>query len=412
VGASRNDKFSGENRDDKGKRRRGFAPPANPTRPLNEGGQLPDLKILIVDDAVIYRQILTRIVSDFDGVELTGTAPNGRIALGKVALNPPDLVLLDAFMPELDGLETLKALKADYPQVDVVMLSGLDHETADLTVKALEAGALDFIPKPRKSEAAENAAELRGALSRLIPVARSHKYVRQIQSLSSTKPARPLSPGARSAPAPELPPAPAPRSRPGRIDVVAIGVSTGGPTALQEIIPRLAADFPVPILAVQHMPPMFTASLAERLNAVSAIQVREGANGEFARPGVMYLARGGRHMVARRAPDGQVALGLTDTPPVNSCRPSADVLLRSLGMVYDGRVLSVILTGMGNDGLAGVTALARRGGYALVQDRATSVVWGMPGAVVEAGKADEVVPLGLIADRISRLVSRWRHDSD
>lgn len=375
---------------------------------------MPDLKILIVDDAVIYRQILTRIVSGFDGVVLMGTAPNGRIALGKVALNPPDLVLLDAFMPELDGLETLKVLKADYPQVDVVMLSGLDHETADLTVKALEAGALDFIPKPRKSEAAENAAELRGALARLIPVARSHKYVRQIQNLSGTKPARPAAPAARSAPEP-IPPAsppPAPRSRFGRIDVVAIGVSTGGPNALQMVVPRLAADFPVPILVVQHMPPMFTASLAERLNAASAIRVREGADGEFPRPGVMYLARGGRHMVARRAPDGQVALGLTDAPPVNSCRPSVDVLLRSLGMAYDGRVLSVILTGMGNDGLAGVTALARRGGYTLVQDQATSVVWGMPGAVVEAGKADEVVPLGLVAERIARLVSRRRHDSD
>ncbi|MFW6239007.1 MAG: response regulator, partial [Thermodesulfobacteriota bacterium] len=244
---------------------------------------MPDLKILIVDDAVIYRQILTRIVSEFDGVELTGTAPNGRIALGKVALNPPDLVLLDAFMPELDGLETLKALKADYPQVDVVMLSGLDHETADLTVKALEAGALDFIPKPRKSEAAENAAELRGALARLIPVARSHKYARQVQSLSKSSPNLPLTPAARSAPKPVPPasPPPPPRSRFGRIDVVAIGVSTGGPNALQEVVPRLTADFPLPILAVQHMPPMFTASLAERLNAVSAIQVREGENGAF-----------------------------------------------------------------------------------------------------------------------------------
>jgi two-component system chemotaxis response regulator CheB len=372
---------------------------------------LPDLKILIVDDTVTYRQILSKIVSGFDGVELTGTAPNGRIALGKVALNPPDLVLLDAFMPEMDGLETLKVLRTDYPQVDVVMLSGLDHETADLTVKALEAGALDFIPKPRKSEAAENAAELRAALSRLIPVARSHKYARQVHDLAGSKPVRPLTPAARAAPEPTPPPVPAPRSRLGRIDVVAIAVSTGGPNALQEIIPRLAAAFPVPILAVQHMPPMFTASLADRLDAVSALRVKEGVEGEFLRPGVMYLARGGRHLVVRRGAGGAVAVGLTDGPPVNSCRPAADVLLRSLGMVYEGRVLSVILTGMGNDGLAGVTALARRGGYTLAQDRASSVVWGMPGAVVEAGRADEVVPLALMAGRISRLVSRWRHDS-
>lgn len=373
---------------------------------------MPDLTILIVDDTVTYRQILTRIVSDFDGVEVMGTAPNGRIALRKVALNPPDLVLLDAFMPEMDGLETLEALRRDHPAVDVVMLSGMDHETADLTVKALEAGALDFIPKPRATEAAENLATLRGALSRLIPVARSHKYARQVQQLSGPTVRRepvPLAP----TPAPAVP-APPPRQRraPGRVDVIAIGVSTGGPNALQEIVPRLAADFPVPLLAVQHMPPMFTASLAERLDIASAIRVREGAEGASLAPGVMYLAPGGRHMVVRRNAVGSAVLGLTDSPPVNSCRPSVDVLLRSLGMVYEGRVLSVILTGMGNDGLAGVTALARRGGYAIAQDRTTSVVWGMPGALVEAGRADEVLPLNQIADRLTQIVSRRRHDSD
>jgi two-component system chemotaxis response regulator CheB len=196
------------------------------------------------------------------------------------------------------------------------------------------------------------------------------------------------------------------------VDVIAIGVSTGGPNALQEIVPRLAADFPAPLLVVQHMPRMFTASLAERLDMASAIRVREGAEGAALRPGVMHLAPGGRHMVARRNAAGAAVVGLTDSPPVNSCRPAVDVLLRSLSLVFEGRVLSVILTGMGNDGLAGVTALARRGGYAIVQDRATSVVWGMPGALVEAGRADEVLPLDQIADRLTQIVSRRRHDPD
>lgn len=366
---------------------------------------MPDLRVLIVDDNVTYRQILTRIVSGFDGVELAGTAPNGRIALNKVALNPPDLILLDAYMPEMDGLETLKAIKARFPAVDVVMLSGMDHETARLTVKALEAGALDFIPKPRTADVSDSAAELRGTLARLIPVARSHKYARQVQRLSRGEiegtPSPPPPPAAPSAES-RL----ATRSRIGRVDALAIGVSTGGPNALQEIVPLLPADFPVPILTVQHMPPMFTASLASRLDAVSALRVREGADGEVPRPGVMYIAPGGRHMVVRRAATGAAVLGLTDTPPVNSCRPSVDVLLRSLGMVYDGRVLTVILTGMGTDGLAGVAALARRGGYVVVQDRPTSVVWGMPGAVAEAGLANEILPLGRIAARVARLVSR------
>jgi two-component system, chemotaxis family, protein-glutamate methylesterase/glutaminase len=374
---------------------------------------VPDLKVLIVDDTVVYRQILTRVLSGFDGIEVTGAAPNGRIALNKVELNPPDLVLLDAFMPEMDGLETLKVLKDRFPAVDVVMLSGMDHETAGLTVRALEAGALDFIPKPRTGGSAESMAELRAILGRLVPIVRNHKYIREVRRLSRETPGR-RSVSPDLAPQPESIPL-AVRTKPapsgGPPNVVAIGVSTGGPNALQEIIPRLAADFPVPILAVQHMPPMFTATLAARLDSISSLRVKEGADGEIPKPGVMYIAPGGRHMVARRAADGTAVLGLTDAPPVNSCRPSVDVLLRSAGMTYGGRVLTVILTGMGSDGLAGATALSRQGAHVIVQDRDTSVVWGMPGAVAQAGRANEILPLGRIADRISRLVSRSRHDS-
>jgi two-component system chemotaxis response regulator CheB len=194
----------------------------------------------------------------------------------------------------------------------------------------------------------------------------------------------------------------------GRIDLVAIGVSTGGPNALQEVVPQLPQDFPLPILTVQHMPPMFTASLAARLDAISAIRVVEGSDGEPIDRGTLYIAPGGRHMVVRRNADNRRVLGLTDSPPVNSCRPAVDVLLRSLAMMYGGHVLTVILTGMGSDGLAGGTAVRRKGGYAIVQDEKTSVIWGMPGAVAEADQADEIVPLSRMAARITEIVEKGR----
>ncbi len=385
-----------------------------------------DLKILVVDDTVTDRQILSRIIADIDKAELAGVASSGRIALSKIDIKRPDLVLLDVYMPDMDGLETLRQIKERHPDIDVVMVSGVDRETAQITVKALESGALDFISKPRGPSAADNAAELRNALSRLVSMARTRKYSRQVKGIANDRTAAPpyqksglprpvvippLQPAPRPEPAPTVK-TPAIQKRPGRkigrIDLVAIGVSTGGPNALQEIVPRLQRDFPLPILAVQHMPAMFTASLAARLDTISAIRVVEGADGSAIERGTMYVAPGGRHMVVRRNAGNRPVMGLTDTPPVNSCRPAVDVLLRSLAMVYGGHVLTVILTGMGSDGLAGVTALRRKGGYAIVQDEKSSVIWGMPGAVAEADQADEIIPLSRMADRISEIAERAR----
>ncbi len=382
-----------------------------------------DVKILVVDDTVTDRQILSKIIAGMDNAELAGIAPNGRIALSKIAIKQPDLVLLDVFMPEMDGLETLARIKAAYPHIDVVMISGIDQETAQITVKALESGALDFVPKPRGPSPDQNMETLRVVLSRLISMARTRKYSRQVQGLApatvSARGVTPLTaPVIQSRPPVVLPspstmpvrPAPARQvaRTPGRIDVVALGVSTGGPNALQELIPLLTEDFEVPILAVQHMPTMFTASLAARLDSVSAIRVVEAQEGDLIRSGTLYIAPGGRHMVVRRDRRNRKVVGLVDSPPVNSCRPSVDVLFRSVAMVYGGHVLTVILTGMGNDGLAGVAAIRRKGGYSLVQDEKTSVIWGMPGAVVEAEQADEIVPLPKLAERISRLVQKGR----
>lgn len=388
-----------------------------------------DLKILVVDDTVVYRQILSKIVSKFENAELIGTAPNGRIALSKIELKQPDLVLLDVFMPEMDGLETLARIKKEYSYIDVIMLSGMDKETANLTMKALEAGALDFIPKPRGVSAEANTAELRTALSRLIMMARTRKYSRQARVISGTEkgvkrplakppPVLPREAEVKKKPAPPLRrqirrqtkkvpvPETRPYRRPGRIDVVAIGVSTGGPNALQEIVPQIEKDFPVPIVTVQHMPPMFTDSLAARLDSASFITVVEGKDGERLEKGVMYIAPGGRHMVVRKDKFNNKMIALLDSPPVNSCRPSVDVLFRSVALVYEGHVLTVILTGMGNDGVSGVTSIRRKGGYSIVQDEKSSVIWGMPGAVAEANEANEIVPLNQIASRVMRIVKR------
>jgi two-component system chemotaxis response regulator CheB len=382
-----------------------------------------DLKILVVDDTVTYRQILSKIVSTFKDIELVGTAPNGKIALSKIGLKQPDLVLLDVFMPEMDGLETLEHIKTHHPYIDVIMLSGMDEAHANLTVKALSAGALDFIPKPRGPSPDENIAELRSALSRLVLMARTRKYSRQARGISGAEiltqsPFQKYSVRLDQLVLPEKEEEKVPSdpviivenhfrpSEPGRTDVVVIGVSTGGPNALQEIIPRLDGDFPVPILAVQHMPSMFTASLAARLDTASAIKVVEAADGEYVRKGVVYIAPGGRHMIVKKDMFSNKIIRLTDALPVNSCRPSVDVLFQSAVEVYGGNVLAVILTGMGNDGVSGVTAIREKGGYSIVQDEKSSVIWGMPGSVAEAGQANEIVPLDRIAYRITKIVKK------
>jgi len=335
-------------------------------------------------------------------------------------------------MPEMDGLETLDQIKKRFPHIDVIMLSGVDRENANITMKALSAGALDFIAKPRGESIEENIAELKTALSGLILMARTRKYSRQARGIfSETSPhVSAVESAAHGSPPPEKiyrpvyvrPPVPdtagiagaalsgiLPAERriykkPARIDVVAIGVSTGGPNALQEIIPKLIADFPVPILAVQHMPPMFTASLATRLNSLSAIKVVEAEEGRTVEKGVMYIAPGGRHLTVKKDRLNTKVIALSDSPPVNSCRPSVDVLFQSVAEAYGGNSLAVILTGMGNDGVAGVSAMRRGGAYSIVQDEKSSVIWGMPGAVVEAGYANEIVPLDRMALRIMGIV--------
>nr|WP_320134124.1 chemotaxis response regulator protein-glutamate methylesterase [uncultured Holophaga sp.] len=354
------------------------------------------LNVLVVDDTIVYRKILTDVLEKIEGIQGIATATQGRLALARMEQSPADLVLLDVEMPEMGGLETLEHLRQRWPETDVVMVSGANLSSAEVTVQALEQGAMDFIRKPEGSDPEASRQELRDKLRPLI----RHISTRKNMRSSTAPPPSPPLPAAQAIPQ---------RSAParGQMEVVGIGVSTGGPNALAEVIPLLPADFPLPILIVQHMPPNFTASLAEHLDKRSRLRVVEATEGEPILPGRVYIAPGGRHMVVRRhapAPGSfQRIIGLNEAPPENSCRPSVDVLFRSMAAQFDSPVLAVIMTGMGNDGCEGVRTLKRRGCHCLTQSEETCVVYGMPLAVDEAGLSDEQVPLRSIAARLERL---------
>ncbi|MBK9578295.1 MAG: chemotaxis-specific protein-glutamate methyltransferase CheB [Fibrobacterota bacterium] len=391
---------------------------------MPEGTLSDGLDILVVDDSPTYRMILSRAVRNWPRANLVGTAGDGQAALALIEEKHPHLVLLDISMPILDGIETLRRIRAKWSDVDVVMCSGIDANQTGLTMQALSLGALDFVAKPQGESPAESFAALAATLNPLLDLAHSRKRRRAVPAPSprpatiasvATQPVapRPAPIEAPAAPirtkAPSVPPPPpltGSRRPPGRIELVAIGVSTGGPNALQKLVPKIPGNFPVPIVCVQHMPPLFTASLAERLDRDSAISVREGAEGMVLQPGSMYIAPGGHHMVVARGADGKLRLALHQEPPVHSCRPSVDVLFRSLLAPIQGAVVTVVLTGMGADGADGAKGLRERGGWSIIQDEASSVVWGMPGAVHAAGAADEILPLESIANRLHDLLSR------
>ena len=374
------------------------------------------LRVLIVDDTVVYRRILSEVIEAMDDAVLAGTAPHGRLALAKLEQQPADLVLLDVEMPEMNGLDTLKEIRRLYPATGVVMISGANLSSAETTMRCLELGALDFLRKPEGADAEAGRQELKDKLRPLLRHVRTRINLQQGTGSRGPQPAPAPVHAGPAAPHHAVPPPARPGRMapvPGRIDVVGIGVSTGGPNALAELIPRLPADFPVPILLVQHMPPLFTASLAEHLDHKSKVAVREARDGEPVLAGSVYLAPGGRHMVVRRLPDADggpsgLIVGLNDNPLENSCRPSVDVLFRSIAAHYEGNMLAVVMTGMGSDGCEGVRAMKRRGCLCLTQSEASCIVYGMPLSVDEAGLSDEQVPLDRLADRITYLVRKNR----
>ncbi len=348
------------------------------------------IRVLIVDDSVVMRRVLSDVVSSDPQLEVAGYAANGQIALGLLTQVSPDVVTLDIEMPVMDGLATLRALRERRCRIPIIMFSTLTDRGAEATIDSLALGASDYVAKPTGLGNYNAARErIRDAL---IP---------KIKALCSKR--------TGSGPEPAVfPKVPASSSKvAGRVDVVAIGCSTGGPNALAEVLPAIPHDFPVPVLVVQHMPPTFTRFLAQRLSSICSLPVEEAAGGEVLKPGTIWVAPGGFHLSVSGNTITRT-LATTVDPPENSCRPAVDVLFRSLVPAFSNHTLAVVLTGMGQDGLRGCQMLADAGSQIIAQDEATSIVWGMPGFVARAGLADAVLPLSEIGARVVERVTALR----
>lgn len=355
---------------------------------------------MVVDDAVVMRKMITEVLERDPQIEIAGTAANGKIALQKIPQINPDLITLDVEMPEMDGIETLKEIRKVYPKLPVIMFSTLTAKGAATTLDALTYGATDYVTKPANVGGVSQG--IQRLETELVPKIKTHcRHLRtdappgdHTQFVSRLKPAT-------------LPPRTGPKQP---VEILAIGTSTGGPNALAAVFKGFPKDFPLPIVIVQHMPPMFTALLAERLHALGSVSFEEGKHGQRLLPGHAYIAPGSKHMEVRR--EGlQTTLHLHEGPPENSCRPAVDVLFRSVAAVYGAGSLGVILTGMGQDGLRGCQHLREKQAQVLAQDEASSVVWGMPGCVAQAGLADAILPLDRITNEIVRRVKEGRTSS-
>ncbi|MCC7142389.1 MAG: chemotaxis response regulator protein-glutamate methylesterase [Candidatus Eisenbacteria bacterium] len=358
------------------------------------------IRVLIVDDAVVVRKILTDVLASDPDIEVVGVAANGSIAVQKIPQVNPDLVTLDLEMPEMDGLETLTEIRRLYPKLPVLLFSTLTERGAASTLDGLSRGASDYVTKP------SNVGSVQLAMQRI-----REDMIPKVKSLC---PGRAMSaappPAVAKAERPVLPtrtPVSTPAVRGGgRPQILAIGCSTGGPNALAAMLPCLPGDLPIPVVLVQHMPPLFTRLLAERLDDKCALKVREAAEGDIISPGGIWIAPGDFHLELRSGAGGQKTVHLQQNPPENSCRPAVDVMFRSVAAQYGSHVLGVVLTGMGQDGLRGSEVIKEAGGEIWVQDEASSVVWGMPGFVARAGLASRVLPLDQIGTELGRFLSR------
>jgi two-component system chemotaxis response regulator CheB len=356
------------------------------------------ITVLVVDDSRLFRGALEQALGGQTDIAVVGSVFNGAKALEFIRATPPNVVTLDVEMPGMDGVATLREIQAinsarpAREAVGVIMVSAFTRRGADVTVRALEAGAFDFVTKPSGPSPDTNLVTLRDeVLPRIRACARQR--LRTAAAPVAVKTGRHPTTLAR----------PSVR-RPGAFRAIAIGTSTGGPRALSSVLPELCVRVSLPILIVQHMPAEFTRSLAESLARQTQRSVVEATDGMSLGSAQVFIAPGGRHLVLRGASSAPV-LGLSDSPPENGCRPSADVLFRSVAAVFGRDVLALILTGMGRDGTAGLQAVRRAGGYIIAQDEASSVVWGMPGSAVQAGLTDDVRGLSEIAGAAAAVVA-------
>ncbi len=362
------------------------------------------IRVLVVDDSVVFRKILQEALGRKPRLRVVGTASNGREAVQKIRILKPDVTVLDVEMPKMDGLATLEAIKRQHLRTVVIMFSSLTSQGAKTTLDALAKGAVDFVPKPKGT----------GAFSESVKIIEGLLIPKIVALGASGNGCRPLRPVKRATVDPQKQHSAGPSGagvttpprnrviRAGKIEAIGIGVSTGGPNSLNEVIPLFPANFRLPVFLVQHMPPLFTAQLANRLDQKSKLNVVEAKDNMPVRAGTVYVAPGDFHMEVKRR-DKSCVISLNQKPPENSCRPAVDVLFRSLAETYGGRVLATVMTGMGQDGLKGAKILKQKGAVVLAQDKDSCVVWGMPKFVAESGLADRVVPLWKITSTILEL---------
>ena len=355
------------------------------------------VRVMVVDDSLVIRGFITRALDSDPAFKVVASASNGQIAVDTLQRTPADVIILDIEMPVMDGLTAIPKLKAIDPAVQIVMASTLTQRNAEISIKALELGATDYLPKPSAREMAlpnDFQRDLREKVRTLGSIA-WRKGVRQsnLRAVSAT-----VAPVEKK----KISLLPMPTQKPA---VIAIGSSTGGPQALFEVIKSMGANLPQPIVITQHMPPSFTAILADHISKQCNVTCTEGKDGEVIRPGNYYVAPGDFHMLIVKKPEGSV-LHLVKDPQENFCRPAVDPMLRSLVEIYGGRILTVILTGMGQDGWKGSEVVVKAGGSIIAQDEASSVVWGMPGAVATAGVCSAVSPIGEIGAMVRQIATR------
>ena len=364
---------------------------------------------MVVDDSAVIRGFLTRYLQEDNDIEVVSSAGNGRMALQSLPNAKPEVVVLDIEMPEMDGLTALPKIIEAAPDTKVVMASTLTRQNAEISLRALEMGAADYVPKPESARAVNESFDFRrelvGKVKALATAGRKQRgeplpgsvgqEPRQIFAdgidPSLTAQADGGTPISLRAPSKH------------RADLLAIGASTGGPQALLTLLKGLTSVDRVPILITQHMPPTFTAILAEHLSRATDVSAKEAEDGEQITAGRVYIAPGDYHMLVERQGAG-ACIRLDKGPPENFCRPAVDPMFRAIAGTYGGRALGVVLTGMGHDGLRGSRDLISAGGTVLAQDEASSVVWGMPGAVATAGLCSNVLPLSQLGNAVERFI--------
>lgn len=353
------------------------------------------IKAVVIDDSAFMRKSLSIMLESSGEIEVIGTARDGLEGYNLVKSSMPDIVTLDIEMPKMDGLTALQKIMKDCP-VPVIMVSSLTTEGADSTLKAMELGAVDFIPK-ELSFVNINIIKIKEDLVRkvkeIVKQRSLTERLKRLRSISSKSTTKTTYTEHTNKPLPKI-----------NYKAIALGISTGGPMSLQKVIPLLKKEMSVPLFVVQHMPPKFTKSLADRLNGMSNVEVHEAENNEVVKNGFVYIAPGGFHMTLKKTSMNQVLINISEEPSTTLHRPSVDVMMNSVIEVFGKSTLGIIMTGMGKDGFEAIKEIKNLGGHAFAQDEESCIVYGMPKAIVDAGFADLILPLEKIADQINKVV--------